>query len=68
MIECKRCRTNWWSLASPIGHKEPMVTLIDEELLQYAEIWAAAGHPHAVFPLTPQELIGMMSGQVMPII
>ena len=52
----------------PIGHKEPLVTLIDEDLLQYAEIWAAAGHPHAVFPLTPQELIGMTSGRVMPIV
>lgn len=52
----------------PIGHKEPIVTLIDEDLLQYAEIWAAAGHPHAVFPLTPQELIGMTSGRVMPIV
>jgi prolyl-tRNA editing enzyme YbaK/EbsC (Cys-tRNA(Pro) deacylase) len=45
-----------------------MVTLIDEDLLQYAEIWAAARHPHAVFPLTPQELIGMTSGRVMPIV
>ncbi|MFL1676998.1 YbaK/EbsC family protein [Paenibacillus thiaminolyticus] len=52
----------------PIGHKEQIVTLIDEDLLPYAEIWAAAGHPHAVFPLTPQELIGMTSGRVMPVV
>ncbi|WP_242069690.1 YbaK/EbsC family protein [Paenibacillus dendritiformis] len=52
----------------PIGHKETMMTLIDEDLLQYEEIWAAAGHPHAVFPLTPKELIGMTGGRVMPVV
>lgn len=52
----------------PIGHKEPIATLIDEDLLHYEEIWAAAGHPHGVFPLTPQELIGMTNGRVMPVV
>lgn len=48
----------------PIGHTQPLSTLIDEDLLQYEEIWAAAGHPHAVFKLTPAELVAMTGGQV----
>ena len=41
---------------SPVGHAEKPVTLIDRELLRFEEIWAAAGHPHAVFKLRPQDL------------
>ncbi len=41
---------------SPLAHAEPPVTLIDRELLRFAEIWAAAGHPKAVFRLTPDDL------------
>ena len=41
----------------PIGHVVPPVTLIDADLLQLDSLWAAAGHPHAVFNLSPQELI-----------
>lgn len=41
---------------SPLAHATPLVTLIDEQLFRFQEIWAAAGHPHAVFRLTPQEL------------
>lgn len=48
----------------PIGHKESILTFIDEDLLQYREIWAAAGHPRAVFQLTPEELVQMTKGQV----
>lgn len=33
----------------PIGHREAATVLVDRELLQYAEVWAAAGTPHAVF-------------------
>ncbi|CAN5875175.1 YbaK/EbsC family protein [soil metagenome] len=51
----------------PIGHSHPLTTYIDEDLLQYAEIWAAAGHPHAVFKLTPTELVRMTGGTVLPI-
>lgn len=42
---------------APVGHLNPIVTLIDEDLLSYAEIWAAAGTPNAVFRLTPMELL-----------
>jgi Cys-tRNA(Pro) deacylase len=41
----------------PIGHNKPIHTLIDKKLLQYDEIWAAAGTPHAVFRLSPKDLI-----------
>ncbi|WP_272491079.1 hypothetical protein [Paenibacillus apiarius] len=40
------------------------MTFIDEDLLQFEEIWAAAGHPKAVFQLTPEELVKMTKGQV----
>jgi prolyl-tRNA editing enzyme YbaK/EbsC (Cys-tRNA(Pro) deacylase) len=41
---------------SPLGHVQTPVTLIDRELFRFEEIWAAAGHPHAVFRLRPQDL------------
>ncbi len=48
----------------PLGHAQPLVTYIDQDLLQYAQIWAAAGHPNAVFALTGEELVAMTGGQV----
>ncbi|MFI9404557.1 YbaK/EbsC family protein [Nocardia sp. NPDC052316] len=41
---------------APLGHPAPIRTLIDETLAGQPEIWAAAGHPHAVFPTTFDEL------------
>lgn len=49
----------------PIGHNQPVVTFIDEDLLLHQTIWAAAGAPTAVFELTPDELINMTGGTVM---
>lgn len=43
----------------PIGHVQKTVMLIDEDLLKFGSVWAAAGHPHAVFNLTPQQLLQM---------
>lgn len=40
----------------PVGQTSPMETLIDEDLVQYADIWAAAGTPNAVFKLTTADL------------
>lgn len=48
----------------PVGHARPVVTVVDEALLQYPRVWAAAGHPHAVFALTPDELVRMTGGTV----
>jgi len=43
---------------APLGWiNEPSITLIDEALNDYQVIWAAAGHPHAVFPTSYQELL-----------
>ncbi len=41
---------------SPVGHVTKPVVLIDRELFRFEEIWAAAGHPHAVFQLRPHDL------------
>lgn len=49
---------------APLGHPEPLRTYVDADLLQYAEIWAAAGTPNAVFALTPGDLETMGGGQV----
>jgi len=49
---------------SPVGHLEPMPTFIDEDLLAYDSLWAAAGTPNAVFKLAPKELVSMSQGQV----
>ncbi|MFB5189116.1 YbaK/EbsC family protein [Alicyclobacillus fastidiosus] len=51
----------------PIGHVKSITTLIDEDLFQFTTIWAAAGHPKAVFALTPDQLVEMTQGQVMAI-
>jgi prolyl-tRNA editing enzyme YbaK/EbsC (Cys-tRNA(Pro) deacylase) len=48
----------------PIGHLQKSVMLIDQDLLQYPKVWAAAGHPHAVFSLTPQQLVAMTAAPV----
>jgi Cys-tRNA(Pro) deacylase len=41
----------------PFGHAQPVRTFIDEDLLSLEEVWAAAGTPDSVFPLTPRELL-----------
>jgi prolyl-tRNA editing enzyme YbaK/EbsC (Cys-tRNA(Pro) deacylase) len=51
----------------PLGHVQSLATYIDQDLLQYAEIWAAAGHPNAVFRLTPAELVAMTGGRVIAV-
>lgn len=51
----------------PVGHLEPLETFIDADLMHYEEIWAAAGTPHAVFKLTPADLVKMTGGRVVAI-
>jgi prolyl-tRNA editing enzyme YbaK/EbsC (Cys-tRNA(Pro) deacylase) len=48
----------------PIGHATAPIVLIDESLLAFEEIWAAAGTPNAVFKLTPDNLISLTDGRV----
>jgi prolyl-tRNA editing enzyme YbaK/EbsC (Cys-tRNA(Pro) deacylase) len=47
---------------APVGHPEPLRTLVDTALEQYDEVWAAAGHPHTVFPTTYAELLRITGG------
>ncbi|TFH36348.1 MAG: YbaK/EbsC family protein [Anaerolineales bacterium] len=49
----------------PLGHVTPLRTILDQDMMQYGEIWAAAGTPHAVFRLTPEELIRITGGERM---
>jgi len=47
---------------APIGHPSPLRTLVDEQLGRYDVVWAAAGHPHSVFPTTYDELLTLTQG------
>ncbi len=49
---------------SPVAHTTPPVVLVDEGLFRYDQVWAAAGHPHAVFPLSPAELVELTGAPV----
>ncbi|MFT4297222.1 MAG: YbaK/EbsC family protein [Micropruina sp.] len=49
---------------SPVAHANPSVELIDTELFRFDVIWAAAGHPHAVFRLTPDDLVRLTGAPV----
>jgi prolyl-tRNA editing enzyme YbaK/EbsC (Cys-tRNA(Pro) deacylase) len=51
----------------PVGHAETVETFVDEDLLKYEHIWAAAGTPHAVFQLEPTDLVRITSGKVVSI-
>ena len=51
----------------PFSHSQALETFIDEDLLQYQEIWAAAGGPRALFRLTPQDLLKISGGQLVRI-
>jgi prolyl-tRNA editing enzyme YbaK/EbsC (Cys-tRNA(Pro) deacylase) len=47
---------------APVGHLEPVQTLVDVALADYPEIWAAAGHARTVFPTTFTELVRITGG------
>jgi prolyl-tRNA editing enzyme YbaK/EbsC (Cys-tRNA(Pro) deacylase) len=51
----------------PLGHTQPLETYIDEDLLRYSRVWAAAGTPHAVFELDPTDLPALTGGTVISI-
>jgi prolyl-tRNA editing enzyme YbaK/EbsC (Cys-tRNA(Pro) deacylase) len=48
---------------APVGHLHPVQTLVDVSLARYDTVWAAAGHPHAVFATTYDELLRITGGQ-----
>ncbi|MGY1724154.1 YbaK/EbsC family protein [Blastococcus sp. SYSU DS0533] len=47
---------------APVGHPAPLGTLVDVELARYDRLWAAAGHPAAVFPTSYDELLRITAG------
>jgi prolyl-tRNA editing enzyme YbaK/EbsC (Cys-tRNA(Pro) deacylase) len=48
----------------PVGHEPPLETVIDEDLLRYDVVWAAAGTPRAVFAIAPDALVSVSGGRV----
>ena len=53
---------------SPVAHATPPVTLIDQDLLRFDVVWAAAGHPHGVFPLHPGDLQRLTGAPVVDVV
>lgn len=51
----------------PFGHATQLITYIDQDLMQYAAIWAAAGTPNAVFEIKPQDLAAASGGEIVQI-
>ncbi|WP_404810415.1 YbaK/EbsC family protein [Microbacterium algeriense] len=52
---------------APVGHPAPLRTFIDEALQEHDELWAAAGHPHTVMPLTFAQLRELTDGSVIAV-
>jgi prolyl-tRNA editing enzyme YbaK/EbsC (Cys-tRNA(Pro) deacylase) len=52
----------------PVGHLQSIETYIDEDLLTFDEIWAAAGSSHAVFHLTGEILLTLTEGEVVTVL
>lgn len=53
---------------SPVAHLHPPVTLLDQDLWRFEAIWAAAGHPHAVFRLAPDDLRHLTAAPVADVV
>ena len=51
----------------PLGHTVPLKTVVDPHLMEFEEIWAAAGTPDSVFPIKPKELVKATSGAVVAV-
>ncbi|MGO2519228.1 MAG: YbaK/EbsC family protein [Microbacterium sp.] len=52
---------------APVGHPAPLRTYVDEALRTHDVIWAAAGHPHTVMPLTFNTLQALTDGQIIAV-
>jgi len=48
---------------APVGHPEPLRTIVDIALSRFDEVWAAGGHPHYVFPTSYDELLRITGGE-----
>ena len=56
--------TSWTNQrgAAPLGFAAPIPTIVDTDLAQFDEVWAAGGHPHYVFPTSFDELVRITGG------
>ena len=54
----KRCTGYSIGGVAPLGHAQPVLTLIDGDLFRFGKIRAAAGHPNAVFRMSPADFSG----------
>jgi len=52
---------------APVGHPAPVRTLVDVALREFPEVWAAAGHAHAIFPISFDELVRVTGGDVVTV-
>jgi prolyl-tRNA editing enzyme YbaK/EbsC (Cys-tRNA(Pro) deacylase) len=53
---------------SPVAHLNPPVTLLDQDLWRFEVVWAAAGHPHGVFQLQPEDLKRLTGAPVVDVV
>jgi prolyl-tRNA editing enzyme YbaK/EbsC (Cys-tRNA(Pro) deacylase) len=53
---------------SPVAHLNPSVTLLDQDLWRFEVVWAAAGHPHGVFQLQPEDLKRLTDAPVVDVV
>lgn len=70
MADAKRVKTaTGYSIGGvpPFGHPTALRTIIDEDLLAFPEVWAAAGSGTTVFGMVPARLVELTSGEVMPV-
>lgn len=47
---------------APVGHPAPITTVVDVALSDHETVWAAAGHPHTLFPTTAADLVAATGG------
>ena len=52
---------------SPLGHIQPVVSLVDKHLLDQTLVWAAAGTPRAVFSIEPADLLRITAAEVVSV-
>lgn len=53
---------------APVGHPARLRTFVDLDLARFPELWAAAGHPHTVFPLTYDQLVAITAGEPVAVV
>jgi len=51
---------------APVGHLTPLPSYFDPRLLDFAQVWAAAGTPHHIFPIAPQTLLTLTAAHLAP--